>query len=128
MWPVILITYNLPPLLVMKEPYFMLSLLIPGPHQPGNEIDIYLKLLVDELKELQEEDVEIYVAYSKEYFQMRVTLLWIIHDYFGFGNMSGQRSNGYHSCCTCNDKSYSEALKSKIGIINHQAYSPMEYH
>ena len=52
MWPVILITYNLPPLLVMKEPYFMLSLLIPGPHQPGNEIDIYLKLLVDELKEL----------------------------------------------------------------------------
>ena len=51
MWSVILIPYNLPPLLVMKEPYFMLSLLILGPHQPGNEIDIYLKPLVDELKE-----------------------------------------------------------------------------
>ena len=52
MWPIILIPYNLPPWLVMKEPYFMFSLLIPGPHQPGNEIDIYLKPLVDELKEL----------------------------------------------------------------------------
>ena len=50
MWSVILIPYNLPPWLVMKEPYFMLSLLIPGPHQSRNEIDIYLKPLVDELK------------------------------------------------------------------------------
>ena len=39
MWPVILIPYNIPPWLVMNEPYFMLSLLIPGPHQSGNEID-----------------------------------------------------------------------------------------
>ena len=46
MWLVILIPYNLQPWLVMKEPYFMLSLLIPGPHQPGNEIDIYLKPLI----------------------------------------------------------------------------------
>ena len=44
-WPVILIPYNLPPWLVMKEPYFMLSLLIPGPHQLENDIDIYLKPL-----------------------------------------------------------------------------------
>ena len=43
----------------------MLSLLIPGPHQPRNEIDIYLKPLVDELKELWEEGVETYDAYNK---------------------------------------------------------------
>ena len=43
----------------------MLSLLILGPDQPGNEIDIYLKPLVDELKELWEEGVETYDAYSK---------------------------------------------------------------
>jgi len=67
----------------MKEPYFMLSLLIPGPHQPGNEIDIYLKPLVDKLKELWEEGVETYDAYNKEHFQMRASLLWTIHDYLG---------------------------------------------
>ena len=54
MWSVILIPYNLPPWLVMKEPYFRLSLLIPSPYHPRNEIDIYLKPLVDELKELWE--------------------------------------------------------------------------
>ena len=32
-WPVILIPYNLSPWLVMKDLYFMLSLLIPSPHQ-----------------------------------------------------------------------------------------------
>ena len=53
----------------------MLSLLIPSPHHLGNEIDIYLKLLVGELKELWEKSVETYDAYSKEHFQMRATLL-----------------------------------------------------
>ena len=97
----------------------MLSLLIPGLHQPGNEIDIYLKPLVDKLKELWEETVETYDAYNKEYFQMRATLLWTIHDYFRFGNVSEWRTKGYHSCYTCNDEPYSEALESKIGFINH---------
>ena len=54
MWLVILIPYNLPPWLVIKVSYFMLSLLISGPHQLGNKIDIYLKPMVDELKELWE--------------------------------------------------------------------------
>ncbi|XP_077232330.1 uncharacterized protein LOC143868769 [Tasmannia lanceolata] len=34
-WPVILIPYNLPPWMCMKQPYMMMSLLIPGPHSPG---------------------------------------------------------------------------------------------
>jgi len=107
MWPVILIPYNLLPWLVMNELYFMLSLLIPSSHQPGNEIDIYLKPLVNELKELWEEGVETYDTYSKEHFQMRATLLWTIHDYPGFGNVSRWRTKGYHSCYTCNDQPYS---------------------
>ena len=59
----------------MNEPYFMLSLLIPGPYQPRNEINIYLKLLVDKLKELWEKGLETYDAYSKEHFQICATLL-----------------------------------------------------
>ena len=39
-WPVVLITYNLPPALCMKRRYMMLSLLISGPRQPGNDIDV----------------------------------------------------------------------------------------
>ena len=58
---------------------------------------------------------------------MRATLLWTIHDYPGFRNVSRWRTKGYHSCYTCNDEPYSEALESKIGFINHRAYLPMEH-
>ncbi|RVW33938.1 hypothetical protein CK203_082982 [Vitis vinifera] len=46
MWLVVLIPYNLPPWMCMKQTFFMLSLLIPGPTAPGNDIDIYLQPLI----------------------------------------------------------------------------------
>ena len=54
-WPVILIPYNLPPWLCLKQSYWMMSMLIPGPKSPGITIDMYLQPLIDELKELWEE-------------------------------------------------------------------------
>ncbi|XP_028091354.1 uncharacterized protein LOC114291688 [Camellia sinensis] len=53
-WPVIMITYNLSPWLCMKRKFMMLSLLISGPQQPGNDIDVYLAPLIDDLKMLWE--------------------------------------------------------------------------
>ena len=50
--------YNLPPWMSMKPEYCMLSLLIPGPRSPGNDIDVYLQPLIEELKELWELGVE----------------------------------------------------------------------
>ena len=50
-WLVILIPYNLSSWMCMKMSYFMLSLLILGPTSPGNDIDVYLHPLVEELKE-----------------------------------------------------------------------------
>ncbi|KAL9675869.1 hypothetical protein QQ045_004077 [Rhodiola kirilowii] len=49
-WPVILVIYNLPPRLTMKCRFMMLSLLISVPRQPGNDIDVYLAPLIDDLK------------------------------------------------------------------------------
>ena len=51
-WPVVLMTYNLPPWLCMKQAYLVLTLLIPSPKVPGNDIDVYLEPLVDELIQL----------------------------------------------------------------------------
>ena len=53
-WPVIVVTYNLPPWLCMKRKFMMLTLLISGPKQPGNDIDVYLAPLIDDLKILWE--------------------------------------------------------------------------
>nr|GFA05284.1 hypothetical protein [Tanacetum cinerariifolium] len=51
MWPVILTTYNLPSWLCMKESSVMLTLLIPGPKSPGKDIDVYLRPLIEDLKD-----------------------------------------------------------------------------
>ncbi|XP_073225684.1 uncharacterized protein [Cicer arietinum] len=58
-WPVILVIYNLPPWLCMKRKFMMLSLLISGPKQPGNDIDVYLTPLIENLKSMWETGVEV---------------------------------------------------------------------
>ncbi|GFP88985.1 hypothetical protein PHJA_001042200 [Phtheirospermum japonicum] len=74
-WPVILVPYNLPPWMCIKQPYFIMSLLIPGPSAPGNNIDVYLQPLIKELKELWNQGLDTYDASSKENFKMRASLL-----------------------------------------------------
>ena len=56
-WPVIITVYNLPPWLCMTRPFMLLSLLIPGRHGPGQNIDIYLRPLIDDLKLLWNDGV-----------------------------------------------------------------------
>jgi hypothetical protein len=43
---------NLPPWLCNKQKYIMMSGLISGQQQPGNDIDTYFMTLVEDLKEL----------------------------------------------------------------------------
>ena len=70
-WPAVLMPYNLPPWLCMKQPFILLSLLIPEKYAPGNDIDVYLEPLIDELKVLWTDGVKIYDAESKQNFTMR---------------------------------------------------------
>ena len=68
MWPMVLIPYNLPPLMCIKQTFFMLSLLILGPTAHENDIGIYLQPLIDELNELWEVGAETYDASTKQNF------------------------------------------------------------
>lgn len=93
-WPVVLVPYKLPPWMCMKQPYFMLSLLIPGPSAPGNNIDIYLQPLIADLKDLWEVGVETYDASTKQNFQLRAALQWTISDFPGYATLSGWSTKG----------------------------------
>ena len=79
-WPMMLVTYNLPPWLCMKKENIMLSLLIPGLRQPGNDIDIYLQPLIDDLKLLWNEGAIVYDAFDNRNFNLRALLLWTVND------------------------------------------------
>jgi len=53
-WSVLLVIYNFP-WLCIKRKYMMLSMMISGPRQPGNDIDVYLSPLIEDLTKLWEE-------------------------------------------------------------------------
>ncbi|XP_035544633.1 uncharacterized protein LOC118348016 [Juglans regia] len=110
-WPVILVPYNLPPWLCMKDHFFMMSLLIPGPKAPGNEIDVYLRPLIDELVDLWENGVDTYDASTKQMFQLHAAFLWTINDFPAYGNLSGWSTKGKLACPTCNGDTDSLWLK-----------------
>ncbi|XP_074299529.1 uncharacterized protein LOC141630650 [Silene latifolia] len=67
-WPVMLIIYNIPPWLTTKSKYIMLTLLISGPKQPGNDIDVYLAPLIEDLKLLWNVGVEVFDASTSSRF------------------------------------------------------------
>ncbi|XP_059650446.1 uncharacterized protein LOC132296251 [Cornus florida] len=111
MWPVMIVPYNLPPWICMKEPYIFMSLLIPGPTSPGNDIDVYMQPLVEELKELWRDGVMTYDAYSKCNFKMHAAMIWTISDFPAYAMVSGWMTKGYLACPICNKETCSCFLK-----------------
>ncbi|XP_016200320.1 uncharacterized protein LOC107641339 [Arachis ipaensis] len=100
-WHVILIPYNLSPWLCMKHTSLILSTLIPRPKIPGNDIDVYLQPLIDELKQLWNV-VETYDAKEGNTFKMCAALMWTISDFPGLGSLSGWNTHSGLACPTCN--------------------------
>jgi hypothetical protein len=59
----------------MKRKFIMMSVLIPGPRQPGNDIDVYLRPLVEELLLLwSKRGVRVWDEYKQEHFDLRALL------------------------------------------------------
>jgi hypothetical protein len=80
-WPVVLSLYNLPPWLCKKQKYMMLTILVSGPKQPGDRIDVYMRPLVDDLKILWKPSVpEVWDEYKPEKFTMHGLLFTTIND------------------------------------------------
>ena len=127
-WPVFIVPYNLPPWKCMKDPFFMMSLLISGPKSPGKNIDVYLKPLVDELNELWI-GVEAYDAYKRERFILRAAVLWTINDFPAYGMLSGWSTKGYHACPVCMDETTSQYLyhSRKICYMGHRRFLPLDH-
>jgi hypothetical protein len=83
--------YILPPWLCNKRRYMMISVPISGPCQPGVNIDVYLRLLVNDFKKLcKEEGIRLYDGLRKEHFNLRAMLFTTITNIPGHRSMSRQ--------------------------------------
>lgn len=83
-----LVMYNLPPWLCMKKENIMLTLLIPWPKQPGNDIDVYLQLLIEDLHELWNNGVPSFDTLTKSVFNLKAILMWTVNDFPVYGNLA----------------------------------------
>lgn len=107
----------------------MLSLLISGPKQPGNDIDVYLEPLVHELKVTWAEGVMTYDAQSRSFFNMKAILMWVIHNFPAYGNMVGCTTKGFYACPICGSNIDSKYLKCsrKCVYMRHRKYLPVNH-
>ncbi|XP_057803207.1 uncharacterized protein LOC131018507 [Salvia miltiorrhiza] len=123
-WPILLVTYNLPPWMCFKRKFIMLTMLIAGPKQPENDIDVYLAPLVDDLAHLWSVGVRTYDAYRDETFLLKAVLLWTINDLPAYGNLAGCKVKGYHACPICGEDTYEKRLKCsrKISFTGHRRF------
>jgi hypothetical protein len=128
-WPVILTIYNLPPSICMSKESLMLSLLIPGPKQPGNDIDVYLAPLVDDLLLLWSDGVDMYDAVTKSKFNLKCILMWTIHDFPAYGNISGWPVKGKIACPICRENTCSIWLKHgrKFAYMGHRRFLAFDH-
>lgn len=108
-WPVVTVLYNLPPWKCMKQPYFVLNMIISGPKGPGNNIDVYLQPLISELKTLWV-GVETFDASLQESFTLRAALLLTITDYPALAVFSGRSTRGRYACPHCGESTCSKWL------------------
>ena len=111
-WPVIVTPYNLPSWMCMKEAYMFLSVILPGPNNPKNKIDVFLQPLIAELKQLWDVGVQTYDVSRKQNFQMRAALMWTISDFPAYSMLSGWSTAEKLACPYCMEHSQAFTLTS----------------
>ena len=111
----------------MKRKFLMLSLLISGPKQPGNDLDVYLAPLIEDLKTLWDVGIDVYDSYRKETFNLRAVLMWTISDYSAYGNLSGCTVKGYYACPICGIDTCACWLphSRKMSYMGHRRFLPL---
>ena len=90
--------------------------------QTNNDIDVYLRLLVDKILQLwSDQVVRVCDEYKQEEFGLRALLFVTINDWSALNNISGQSNKGYNACTHCLDKTDSIYLGHKnvyLGIVD----------
>lgn len=102
---------------MMKRKYIHMCMLIQGTRQSRADLNVYLQLMKDELKQLWNPGRVVWDANRREYFTMRVAFLTCVHDYPANGNTSCQVTHGYKACTMCR-----ENTTSKIVYMGHRKW------
>ena len=123
--PVMLFNYNLPPWLVTKKYFVMLSLLIPTKFNlNGSNFDVFIQPLVDELQQLWSRGGVITrdarSLLGMQQFKLRAVLMWTLHDFPAYGLISGLTTKGFKACPVCGPHTVSR----RSNVLRKNVYCP----
>ncbi|XP_074347167.1 uncharacterized protein LOC141686000 [Apium graveolens] len=103
---------------------------VSGPQEPGNNIDVFLQPLIDDLKKIWKEgEPDVYDAHTKSSFTLRAILMWIIKYFPAYWNLSGCVNKGYMCCPVCGDSTVAKYLPytNKMCFQGHRRYLPRNH-
>ena len=106
----------------------MMSILISGPHQPGIDIDLYLRPLVDDLKTLWNDGIDAYDGYKRQPFTLHGLLFCTITDLPG-GHSVSRQCKGEKDCAHCLDDTETIWLNNskKRVYVHHRRFLPKSH-
>ena len=91
-------------------------MIISVPRQPGNDIDVFLEPLMEDMKILWEDGVKMMDASLKKEFTLKAIIFVTITDYPGLFSLSGQ-IKGKSDCVVCIDGTCYTYLNSSKKLV-----------
>jgi hypothetical protein len=82
----------------MRPEFMFLSMLILGPSSSGQNLNVCLWPLIDELTQLWSSGALTYYISRKHNFVIRVALIWAINDFPAYGMVSSWNTHGKLAC------------------------------
>ncbi|GKD51991.1 zinc finger, PHD-type containing protein [Tanacetum coccineum] len=94
-----------------------------NPKSLGNDIDVYLRPLIDDLKDLwAKPGVETLEVATGQKFNMRAMVLCTINNYLARSILSGWSEQGYKACSTCNEDTPYTRVLGKTTYVGHRRF------
>ncbi|KAI5313812.1 hypothetical protein L3X38_042988 [Prunus dulcis] len=124
-WPIFAFPYNLPPWKCMKKEYMMMTVLIT--EDPGRSIDVYLRPLVDELKDLWTNGVRTFDKSTGRMFTLRAAVMRTVNDFPAYAMVSGWSTKGYMACPVCKEDVTSGWHAGKFCYLGHRRWLPWDH-
>ncbi|KAI5313329.1 hypothetical protein L3X38_042503 [Prunus dulcis] len=94
---------------------------------PGRAIDVYLRLLVDELKDLWTNGVRTYDKSTGKVFTLRAAIIWTVNDFPAYAMVSGWSTKGYMACPVCKEDVTSGWHAGKVCYLGHRRWLPWDH-
>ena len=103
----------------MRLEFMFLSIVIPGPRSPGQNINVCLWQLIDELPQLWSSKALTYDISRKHNFVLRAALMWTINDFPTYEMVSSWSTNGKLACPYCmeNNKAFTLTNRGKASFL-----------